>query len=406
MMFWEKKFSQWITRMRHQTVLPLRVILWNGLQFDLAEVTPKVTVRLPGPSSLTYLLNPSLKNLARAYVEGKLHVEGQLQSVIEMANALAEKSFSSTGRLGQLFRPLAHTRSQDKQAIEYHYDVSNDFYQKFLDPAMVYSCAYFEEGNESLATAQEKKIDHILRKIAVKPGDRLLDIGCGWGALLIRAAEKFGAQCTGITLSENQYTLATQRVAHAGLSEKIQIHLMDYRDVGGKFDRITSVGMFEHVGLKNLPEYFTKIASLLTDDGLALNHGITTTNTDHSTARYGAGEFIEHYVFPGGELPHIGRVLTAMQEGGLEARDVENLRRHYAQTCTLWAENFENHGEKIRTLIDERRYRIWRVYLAGCAHAFRNDWISLNQIVCSKAGRDANTLAWSRKYMYPESDSH
>ncbi len=406
MMFWEKKFSQWITRMRHQTVLPLRVILWNGLQFDLAEVTPKVTVRLPGPSSLTYLLNPSLKNLARAYVEGKLHVEGQLQSVIEMANALAEKSFSSTGRLGQLFRPLAHTRSQDKQAIEYHYDVSNDFYQKFLDPAMVYSCAYFEEGNESLATAQEKKIDHILRKIAVKPGDRLLDIGCGWGALLIRAAEKFSAQCTGITLSENQYTLATQRVAHAGLSEKIQIHLMDYRDVGGKFDRITSVGMFEHVGLKNLPEYFTKIASLLTDDGLALNHGITTTNTDHSTARYGAGEFIEHYVFPGGELPHIGRVLTAMQEGGLEARDVENLRRHYAQTCTLWAENFENHGEKIRTLIDERRYRIWRVYLAGCAHAFRNDWISLNQIVCSKAGRDANTLAWSRKYMYPESDSH
>ena len=405
MMFWEKKFSQWVARMRHQAVLPLRVILWNGLQFDLAEVTPKVTVRLPGPSSLTYLLNPSLKNLARAYVEGKLHVEGQLQSVIEMANALAEKSFSSTGRLGQLFRPLAHTRSQDKQAIEYHYDVSNDFYQKFLDPAMVYSCAYFEEGNESLATAQEKKIDHILRKIAVKPGDRLLDIGCGWGALLIRAAEKFGAQCTGITLSENQYTLATQRVAHAGLSEKIQIHFMDYRDVSGKFDRITSVGMFEHVGLKNLPEYFAKIASLLTDDGLALNHGITTTNTDHSTARYGAGEFIEQYVFPRGELPHIGHVLTAMQEGGLEARDVENLRRHYAQTCALWAENFENNSKQIRAFIDERRYRIWRVYLAGCAHAFRNDWISLNQIVCSKAGRDADTLAWSRKYMYPIPDS-
>lgn len=402
MVFWEKKFSQWITRMRHQTVLPLRVILWNGLQFDLAEVAPKVTVRLPGPSSLRYLLNPSLENLAGAYVEGKLQVEGQLQSIIEMANVLAEKSFSSTGRLGQLFRPLSHSRSQDKQAIEYHYDVSNDFYQAFLDPAMMYSCAYFEYGNESLAIAQEKKIDHILRKISVKPGDRLLDIGCGWGALLIRAAEKFGAQCTGITLSENQYALATQRVAQAGLFKQIQIHIMDYRDVGGKFDRITSVGMFEHVGLKNLPEYFAKITSLLTDDGLALNHGITTTNTDHSTARYGAGEFIEQYVFPGGELPHIGRVLTAMQEGGLEARDVENLRRHYAQTCTLWAENFENHAEQIRTLIDERRFRIWRVYLAGCAHAFRNDWISLNQIVCSKAGRDANTLAWSRKYMYPD----
>lgn len=175
---------------------------------------------------------------------------------------------------------------------------------------MMYSCAYFEQGNESLAAAQEKKIDHILRKISVKPGDRLLDIGCGWGALLIRAAAKFGAQCTGITLSVNQDALANQRVAHAGLSEKIQIRLMDYRDISGKFDRITSVGMFEHVGLKNLPEYFAKIASLLTDDGLALNHGITTTNTDHSTARYGAGEFIEQYVFPRGELPHIGRALS------------------------------------------------------------------------------------------------
>ena len=406
MMFWEKKFNQWIARMRHQAVLPLRVILWNGLHVDLAEATPEVTVRLPGPSSLTYLLNPSLENLAGAYVEGKLHVEGRLQSVIEMANTLAEKSFSSTGRLGQLFRPLSHSRSQDKQAIEYHYDVSNDFYQAFLDPAMVYSCAYFEQGNESLATAQEKKIDHILRKIAVKPGDRLLDIGCGWGALLIRAAEKFGAQCTGITLSENQYTLANQRVADAGLSEKIQIHLMDYRDVTGKFDRITSVGMFEHVGLKNLPEYFAKIASCLTDDGLALNHGITTTNTDHSTARYGAGEFIEQYVFPKGELPHIGRVLTALQEGGLEAYDVENLRRHYAQTCALWAENFENNSTQIHALIDERRFRIWRIYLAGCAHAFSNDWISLYQIVCSKAGRDADTQPWSRRYMYPRLDSH
>ena len=400
MMFWEKKFNQWIGCMRDQAALPLRVILWNGLQFDLAEVTPEVTLRLPEPSSLQFLLNPSLENLARAYVEGKFIVDGRLQSVIEMANKLAEKNFSSKGRLGQLFRPQTHTRTQDKQAIEYHYDVSNDFYQAFLDPAMVYSCAYFEKGDESLAIAQQKKIDHILTKIAVRPGNHLLDIGCGWGALVIRAAQKFGAQCTGITLSANQHALATQRVAEAGLSDHVRILLMDYRDVSGKFDRITSVGMFEHVGLKNLTSYFSKIKELLTDDGLAMNHGITTTNTDHSTARYGAGEFIENYVFPHGELPHIGRVLTAMQEGGLEARDVENLRRHYAQTCALWAENFEHHSEHILRVIDERRYRIWRVYLAGCAHAFRHDWISLNQIVCSKAGRDAGTHTWSRHYMY------
>jgi cyclopropane-fatty-acyl-phospholipid synthase len=158
--------------------------------------------------------------------------------------------------------------------------------------------------------------------------------------------------------------------------------------------------MFEHVGLKNLPLYFSTICRLLADDGLAMNHGICTTNTDHSTARYGAGEFIEAYVFPHGELPHIGAVLGAMQDGGMETLDVENLRRHYARTCTLWADNFEHNDALIRTLVDERKYRIWRVYLAGCAHAFRHDWISLFQVVCGKAGREARTLRWSRRYMY------
>ncbi|MGB4344956.1 MAG: class I SAM-dependent methyltransferase, partial [Burkholderiaceae bacterium] len=171
-------------------------------------------------------------------------------------------------------------------------------------------------------------------------------------------------------------------------------------DVSGQFDRITSVGMFEHVGLKNLPAYFKKISALLKDDGLVMNHGITTTYTDHRNAPLGGGEFIEKYVFPQGELPHIGHVLTTMQDGGLEVLDVENLRRHYAQTCTMWAENFERNAEQIRSLVDDKRYRIWRIYLAGCAHAFANDWISLNQIVCGKAGRAADQLGRSRAYMY------
>ena len=399
-MFWQRKLEQWVDAIRARATLPLRLQLWNGRHFDFSTRTPEVTIRVPTPSSLTYLLNPTLDNLGRAYVEGKLEVEGHLRAIIEVANTLAEQGFAQGSRLGQLFRPRAHSRKQDASAIQYHYDVSNAFYQCFLDPNMVYSCAYYETGTEDLATAQIRKIDHILNKIQVKPGDHLLDIGCGWGALVIRAAERYGARCTGITLSKNQHALATERVAAAGLSDRVRIELVDYRDIDGRFDRITSVGMFEHVGLKNLPLYFSRIRELLADEGLTMNHGICTTNTDHSTARYGAGEFIEHYVFPEGELPHIGTVLMAMQDGGLEALDVENLRRHYARTCATWADNFERHADQIRTQVDERRYRIWRIYLAGCAHAFENDWISLYQVVCGKAGRSATTLPWSRRYMY------
>ena len=399
-MFWEKKLTIWIESLRSQSTLPLRLQLWNGQQFDFGQHAPQVTVKVPRASALAYLLNPSLDNLGLAYVEGKLDVEGRLSAIIDVANKLAERTLRSGGKLGQLTLPFAHTRKKDAAAIEYHYDVSNAFYQAFLDPRMVYSCAYFEQGNEDLATAQLKKIDHILTKIQLRAGDSLLDIGCGWGALVMRAAEKFGAHCVGITLSRNQYELASERVAEAGLSDRISIRLQDYRDVEGCFDRITSVGMFEHVGLKNLPSYFKKINALLADDGLAMNHGITTTNTDHSGARYGGGEFIGKYVFPHGELPHIGRVLCAMQDGGLEALDVENLRRHYAHTCALWAENFENNTALIKTLVDDRHYRIWRIYLAGCAHAFTHDWIAINQIVCGKAGRQAGRLGWSRDYMY------
>ncbi len=404
-MFWQRKLEQWVDAMRTRATLPLRLQLWNGRHFDFSTRAPEVTIRVPTPSSLTYLLNPTLDNLGRAYVEGKLEVEGHLRAVIEVANTLAEQGFEHGSRFGQLFKPRAHSRKLDASAIQYHYDVSNAFYQCFLDPNMVYSCAYYESGTEDLATAQIKKIDHILNKIQVKPGEHLLDIGCGWGALVIRAAQRYGARCTGITLSKNQYALATERVAAAGLSDRVRIELVDYRDIDGRFDRITSVGMFEHVGLKNLPLYFSRMRDLLADDGLAMNHGICTTNTDHATARYGAGEFIEHYVFPEGELPHIGTVLMAMQDGGLEALDVENLRRHYARTCATWADNFERNAERIRTQVDERRYRIWRIYLAGCAHAFENDWISLYQVVCSKAGRSAKTLPWSRRYMYDESVS-
>jgi cyclopropane-fatty-acyl-phospholipid synthase len=399
-MFWEKRLENWIEHIRHTSVLSLRLKLWNGREFDFGQSIPQVTISVPEASSLIYLLTPSLSNLGKAYVEGKLEVEGRVNEIIRVANTLAKETLKPEGKFARLVRPLHHTKKKDAEAIQYHYDVSNDFYRVWLDENMVYSCAYFENGDEDLAAAQLKKIDHILTKIQVRPHDKLLDIGCGWGALVIRAAQKFGARCVGITLSKNQYELATERVKQLGLSDRVEIRLQDYRDVTGNFDRITSVGMFEHVGIKHLPAYFSKMRSLLTDDGFAMNHGITTTDVHNGETPYGGGEFIEKYVFPYGELPHISHVLKAMQEGGLEALDVENLRRHYAKTCSMWADNFETRTDRIKQLVDDKRFRIWRVYLAGCAYAFAQDWISLNQVVCSKAGRDIATLPSSRRYMY------
>ncbi|MFC0251455.1 class I SAM-dependent methyltransferase [Massilia consociata] len=411
-MFEQMMLSAWSAGLRGKLSLPLRVELWNGQKLEFSSgapgadgsgvESPRVTIRVPGPSALRYLRSPSLYSLGRAYVEGAIDVKGRAADIISVGNALAANLGKERNRLVEaLRRSVPHTREKDAEAIRYHYDVSNEFYAAWLDPAMVYSCAYFDNGDEDLATAQQQKIDHILRKIDLRPGQLLLDIGCGWGALVLRAATRFGARCVGITLSENQARLARERVARAGLQGQVEIRLEDYRDVAGQFDRIASVGMFEHVGVQHLPEYFSRINKLMGPDGIAMNHGITTTNVDNGATPYGGGEFIDEYVFPHGELAHLGTVVRAMQEGGLEVRDVENLRRHYARTCALWTDNFESNAARIRTLTDEKRFRIWHVYLAGCAYAFAHDRISLYQIVCGKAGGDPAGMPWSRRYMYP-----
>jgi cyclopropane-fatty-acyl-phospholipid synthase len=295
-------------------------------------------------------------------------------------------------------RMIRHTRKIDAEAIAYHYDVSNEFYSLWLDKNMVYSCGYFRSPDDSLEAAQIQKIDHILTKLRVQPGDRLLDIGCGWGALILRAAEKFGAKAVGVTLSRNQYELAQERIATAGWADRCEVRIEDYRDVTGTFDRITSVGMFEHVGLKNLRGYFTKVRELLADNGATLNHGITSTDPDSGETPWGGGDFMERYVFPNGEVPHISLALKEMCAAGLEPMDVENLRRHYAMTLTHWTERFEVAGERLKAIAGEKRWRIWRLYLAGCAHGFANNWMALHQVLAIKGG--ANVLPLTREYMY------
>ncbi|MBN3852636.1 class I SAM-dependent methyltransferase [Paraburkholderia sp. Ac-20340] len=400
-MFWEKKLAQWVDDVRTKANLPARLVLWSGQQYDFGHfAAPQVTLKVNTISALPLLLEPSLDNLGEAYVKGKIDIEGKVADIINIGYSLARNTVTSASKLARMRRYFTHSKSTDKKAIQYHYDVSNEFYKLWLDENMVYSCAYFENGDEDLATAQIKKIDHILTKIQLQEGQTLLDIGCGWGALVLRAAQKFGARCVGVTLSQNQFDLATERVKAAGLGDRIEIRLQDYRDIQGQFDRITSVGMFEHVGRKNLPGYFTKVRELLADDGIAMNHGITSSDAESGETALGGGEFIDRYVFPDGELPHISLALEAAQRGGLEAVDVESLRRHYAHTLDLWADNFEARAEEAKQLVDDEKFRIWRVYLAGCAYAFEHDDVSIYQIVCRKAGRSAATLPWSRRYIY------
>ncbi|MEF9384070.1 cyclopropane-fatty-acyl-phospholipid synthase family protein [Ralstonia solanacearum species complex bacterium KE056] len=398
----DRKLEHWISDIRASANLPVLLRLWNGDQYPLGRFDrPTVTLTVREASALPLLLSPTLNNLGEAYVQEKIDLDGRLPDIINVGYQLAA-SAAATGSnvLARVVRHFAHTKEGDKASIRYHYDVSNDFYKLWLDRNMVYSCAYFEHGDETLDDAQIKKIDHILTKIRLQPDQTLLDIGCGWGALVLRAAQQFGARCLGVTLSQNQFDLARERVRAAGLEDRIEIRLQDYRDLTGAFDRITSVGMFEHVGRKNLPGYFRRVHSLLADNGIAMNHGITSSDPEGGESSLGGGDFIDRYVFPQGELPHISLALRAAQEGGLEALDVESLRRHYARTLEHWADRFEANGETIRKIVDEKTYRIWRVYLAGCAHAFDADEVSIFQILCQKSGKPAASIPWSRRYIY------
>jgi len=381
--------------------LPLAIELWNGKRYQLSGETP-VTLRIPGAGALKYFIGADLAKLGEAYVEGHIDVEGPIREVLRAAEGLSRfLGGDKKGRRPGLLN--LHTRSRDAKAIQYHYDVSNEFYALFLDREMVYSCAYFKTGDEDIHTAQAQKLDHICRKLRLEPGDRLLDVGCGWGALVRWAAKHYGVDATGITLSRNQHKLANERIVAEGLSERCRVLLQDYRDVPGEavYDKISSVGMFEHVGLKNLPVYFGAIHRLLKDGGIAMNHGITAIDPDSRAVGLGGGDFIGKYVFPHGELPHLSLALRGMSAAGLEVMDVETLRLHYAKTLWHWSARLEANLEAARRHTEEKRVRIWRTYLAGCAHAFEKRWVTIQQVVVTKtADPRAKPLPWTREHLY------
>jgi cyclopropane-fatty-acyl-phospholipid synthase len=397
----ENRLAKIADRLRAQHPLPLRLKLWNGRTFDLGP-RPTVSVAFPRPSALRYFVWPDLMKLGEAYVEGRIQVEGSLKDVFEVGEQYARKA-ASPSKLAGIRRAVSHSRQRDRRAIQYHYDVSNDFYALFLDRNMVYSCAYFRAESDGLDQAQEQKLDHILNKLQVRPGDTFLDIGCGWGALILRAVKKYGATATGITLSQNQFDYVSRRIREEGLEGRCEVRLQDYRDVPGErvYDKIASIGMFEHVGFKNLRLYFAKIRSLLKDGGLVLNHGITSVDPDSRGVGLGAGDFIGRYVFPHGELPHISLVLAEMSHAGLDATDVESLRQHYARTTGLWASRLEQNRQRAVEIAGDKRYRIWSVYLQGCSYGFQQGWMTIYQVLaCKQGGPQLNPLPLTREYMY------
>ena len=392
------------------------VLLPGGRRLGAADA--HVTVKLRELSPLAHLAAGQVGRLAGDYVEGRLDLEGGMRDVMAVASQLIPDDPTS-GRRIPWWRDLMrttksvghHTAEADAKQVQFHYDVSDDFYALWLDARRVYSCAYYREANMPLAHAQEAKLDHVCRKLMLREGERFLDIGAGWGALLLWAAEHYGVQATGITLSKNQFTHVNRLIAERGLQGRVQMQLLDYRALpeDQPWDKIASIGMFEHVGRAMLPTYFDKIRRLLKPGGLLMNHGITAGGTRNAQLGAGIGEFIERYIFPGGELLHVSHVLREMADAGLEAVDVENLRPHYARTLWAWSDALESRLARAAELAGERVVRAYRLYLAGSAMSFERGWISLHQMLAARPSgsvedgpmRGAQSVfPFQRAYMY------
>jgi cyclopropane-fatty-acyl-phospholipid synthase len=368
--------------------MPLAVECWNGLRIQTDE-QPRAKLFIRQPSALAALLNPKLGKLAEHYVSNAIDFEGDTADMIELGNLLCQSDDVRVHRasLSSLGKRLLRWPLSDRESIAYHYDVSNDFYALWLDRQRIYSCAYFKTEADSLDTAQEQKLEHICRKLLLKPNERFMDVGCGWGGLLFWAAQHYGVRAVGITLSEQQYEYVKHQIEIRGLTGQVEVRLQHYADVpvDERFDKIASVGMFEHVGLRKLPVYFARLYELLRPGGLLLNHGITAGLPENTEGLGGdIGEFIEKYVFPGGQLVHLCKVVELASNNGFDVVDVECWRPHYARTLWKWVERLDAHREEAVSIVGEERYRIWRIYMAGSANAFARGWISIYQVLAAK----------------------
>ena len=420
-------FRQFVYRMFREYEGSLALHLWDEVTVNIGAGPPTFTLIVRDPALFRELvLHRDPLRLAEAYFQDRLDVEGDLFAALALKERFQSLKLSLAERVVFLFKALAlagapaarlgisaksvplrtrqqwrtHSKDANCRAIAFHYDVSNAFYRLWLDEQMIYSCAYFESPDDSLDQAQCNKLEHICRKLRLKPGERLLDIGCGWGALVCWAARKHGVLAHGITLSRQQYEHARQKILDEGLQDRVTVEFRDYRDLQGEacYDKIVSVGMFEHVGLKNLPRYFATARRLLAPGGLFLNHGITQDR--EGWGKTVGTRFINRYVFPDGELDTVSNVQRAMELAGFEILDVEGLRRHYVLTLRHWVRRLEAHRAEARQQVPESVYRVWRLYMAACALQFEQGDIGVYQILAGGHGFDTDRLPLTRRDLY------
>jgi cyclopropane-fatty-acyl-phospholipid synthase len=420
-----------IRRLFDRSPVNFAVRLWSGSTFQAGapnsgRAEPQFTLVFRNPSAVhSAVLGRDPLRLAETYFRGELDIEGDFFAALGLRNHLDDLHMSVGDQIGAVVTALrlrtqnaggrraqspaatehgravrAHAKLQNREAVQFHYDVSNEFYALWLDRAMVYSCAYFATPEVDLDSAQQAKLDHICRKLMLQPGENFLDIGCGWGALVIHAAQRYGVHAHGVTLSPRQLKVAQERIAQAGLEDRVKVELLDYRDLAGDsvYDKIASVGMFEHVGLKNLPGYFAAAHRLLKPRGLFLNNGITHDcdgwNGSVST------EFINRYVFPDAELDRISNIQHFMEEAKFEIADVEALRPHYALTLRHWVARLERNHARALQYVDEATYRVWRLYMAACALDFEAGGIGIYQVLAGKRAAGTLPLPLTRRHLY------
>lgn len=369
--------------------IPFEIKFWDGEEEKYGEGDSKFKLIFNCPLSKTKLLNDPSLALGEAYMTNEIDIDGDLQNIIEYLYQ-NNKSILHNNSI----KHIRNNIKNSKDNIHYHYDIGNEFYKLWLDDTMTYSCGYFKSPWDSLNDAQKNKTSHILRKLNINKGQTLLDIGCGWGELILTAAKEYNVKAIGITLSSEQFNKVKERIRTEGLENLVEVELLDYREIKNKkFDRIVSVGMIEHVGKELLPEYFSKVKNLLEEDGISLLHCITGINGD------GVNSWINKYIFPGGYIPTIKELITYMSDEEFYLLDVESLRRHYGRTLEHWSRNFENVLPEVKKKYDNEFIRMWRLYLNGCAASFNSGNIDIHQFLFTKDVN--NNLPWTREYIYP-----